>query len=441
MKNLFKFTVFLLLILFNFSCKNHPQTKKEKSLQNQLLSNFEGRKVFFENAQNAIDEYLKNLSLEEKVFQLFVINLDGNENFVPVEFEDDVDKSYSHKKPLIPGGYLFFSYNISKNPQKIIEFTDSIKNFAIENKITPPYLSIDQEGGSVNRLRGISGALPSQARITEKLSVEEAYELYSYQAKELKLLGFNLNFSPVTEILNLKNQDFLGDRSFGSKTQVVSYGRSAINAFQNQGIASVIKHFPGNTNVDPHSGLPEIDWSNDELKENLFPFKVLSSVPPAGILMSHARIPLLDAEPACLSEKWISSKLISDFNYKGIVFSDDIYMAALSKNGYSPEKASVMAINAGVNSIMISEKRFSKAAKVLILQAEKDENFKTKIENSVRKLIDFKIKAGILKFKTENEKLVLVAEKNSQSVQDRVSEFENEKVKNVNFYWQKFDPR
>lgn len=424
------FSILIIFLTFLcFSCKKNYDSKSEQSLKNQLLDNSKYLSEIKLKKQNSLNDFIKNLTLEEKISQLFVINIDGNKNFKPIE-------------KFVPGGYLFFSYNLDETPEKIIEFTDSIKKYASENKIIPPFLSIDQEGGFVNRLRGISGPLPSASRISECLSVEDSYKLYSMQAKQMKILGFDLNFAPVVEILTTKNEKFLNGRSFGSENQVISYGRAALNAFENNGIACVLKHFPGNTNVDPHSGLPEIDLEIEELQKSLISFKELISYSPTAVLMSHARTKSVDSKnPSCFSEEWIQKILISDFKFEGIVFSDDIFMGALSKNGFLPEKAVILAVEAGINCIMISEKRFENSLTVLKNQAEKDSRFLQKINNSVRKIINFKIKNGILDFETVNGELKLIPAKKTESVENRVEKFNKIKKENVDFYWKNFDPQ
>ena len=79
-------------------------------------------------------------------------------------------------------------------------------------------------------------------------------------------IGFHMNLAPVIEVCTPDNEDFLDGRSFGSFEQVLNYGRACVNAYENNQIATVVKHFPGNTNTDPHTGLPEIKLSEADLK-------------------------------------------------------------------------------------------------------------------------------------------------------------------------------
>ena len=113
--------------------------------------------------------------------------------------------------------------------------------------------------------------------------------------------------------------------------------------------------------------------------------------------MSHARTTAIDkGVPACLSKVWVTDILRNKYKYQGIIFSDDIFMGALADNGYPPSEAAVMAIDAGVDCIMISEKRFAKAGAVLYKKAKKDSEFAGKIDRAARKIIEYKVRTGLL---------------------------------------------
>ncbi|ERF60930.1 glycoside hydrolase, family 3, N-terminal domain protein [Treponema socranskii subsp. socranskii VPI DR56BR1116 = ATCC 35536] len=343
--------------------------------------------------REAVFSYVESLTIEEQVAQLFMENLVGDDVFTPVEWTDS-----SRSKALMPGGYIFFSYNIADTPEKIINFTDSIFSYCALHDCIPPYLALDQEGGDVCRLKAVSGKLPANGVVSEFFSISDAYRLYSLQALQMRLLGFTVNIAPVVEVRTESNEAFIGERSFGDADSVVAYGIAALNALQNNGVAAVIKHFPGNTNTDPHTGLPEIDISESEFNKTVrYPFFRLISLGSAGVLMSHARISLADSHtPACLSHVWIGDKLRGDLGFKGLVFSDDIFMAALAENGYPPERAALSAIEAGVDVIMISKKKFAREHALLVSRAKEDDAFAKRIEESARRVIDFKIERGIL---------------------------------------------
>jgi len=361
------------------------QTAREINNREFAVSINKELKNFSEARNAALDEFIKNMTTAEKVSQLFIINLEGKEKFTPVE-------------KMVPGGYLFFSYNLGETPEAVKSFTDNIRDYCTERNIIPPFLAVDEEGGYVQRLRKLAGKIPGQEETAATMSVSEACEMYSQHAEKMKAMGFHMNLSPVVEILSDYNKDFLDGRSFGNARNTTYYSIAEMNAYQNKGIACVLKHFPGNTNTDPHTGLPEITLSMEELEESLKPFSRLTELGPKAVLMSHARTAVIDSDvPACFSKTWVTEKLRKEMGFDGIIFSDDIFMGALSKNGYPPETACVKAIEAGIDCIMISEKRFLKPAMVLVEKAEEDPVFAARIDESCRRILKYKIESGILK--------------------------------------------
>lgn len=405
-----KFAQFSLLIMLSallISCTSRAeklQSKKEKiSRQNAkaLYNDYiypQGKK-----SDLALETYIKNLSLERRIAQLFIENLEGNKTFRSYEtFSDMTGKA--DDTPIVAGGYLFFSYNLSDTAEETASYIKSIRTYTEKNKQIQPFLAIDQEGGWVNRLKKLTGKLPSQEEVARNYDIAGAYDLYSLQAEKMSQLGFDMNLAPVIEVCTDDNRDFLDGRSFGDCRQTASYGIACVNAYENNGIATVIKHFPGNTNTDPHTGLPEITLPKEELEKLLLPFKEVCHHAPAGLLMSHARTSALDPDtPACLSKTWVSDVLRSQYGYQGIIFSDDIFMGALASNGFPPEKAAVLAIEAGVDCIMTSEKRFAKQAKLLYQKALEDSAFESRINQSLKRILDYKIKAGLFELPLEGE--------------------------------------
>lgn len=389
--------------------------------------------------EDAISKFINQFSLQELIPQLFIENINGNTNFAPVEKITEFAEA-DENKSIIPGGFLFFSYNLADSVEGTMAFTDSIKKYCIENNYIPPFLAIDQEGGFVNRLKSLCGPLPSEERVSTQLTESLAHDLYTLQANQMKLLGLNMNLAPVVEICNENNKDFLNQRSFGNKNQVTRYGKECIKAYEKNDISTVLKHFPGNTNTDPHSGLPEINLSESELMEMISPFEELIKEKPAGILMSHAKTSGIDGNtPSCLSSIWVTEILRNKFNYQGIIFSDDIFMAALAKNGYEPEKAVELAIDAGIDCIMISEKRIKSPCGIILTKCNENENFKNKVKTAIRHIIQYKINSGLLKM-TENEDStysVIIPEYESD-ISKRIEKFQIFKDENIALYQKYF---
>lgn len=392
----FRSILFFLIPLFFISCTD-KQTKKE-IINHQTQSNFNSYIIENQKIHQAkLTDYIKNMPLENKVAQLFIENLEGNTKFRTYEnMKAITDKDDDEERPLVAGGYLFFSYNIADSVQAQKDFNNSINDFCRQNKIIPPYLAVDQEGGWVSRLKKLNTKLPSNQDVAKNNSIAQSYEIYREQAQQMQSMGFHMNLAPVIEVCTPDNEDFLDGRSFGSFEQVLNYGRACVNAYENNQIATVVKHFPGNTNTDPHTGLPEIKLSEADLKESVRSFEEILKYNPSAILMSHARTSAIDpGVPACLSKVWVTDILRNTYKYQGIIFSDDIFMGALADNGYPPEKAALMAIDAGVDCIMISEKRFGKAARVIYKKAQENSEFAKKIDQALLRILEYKEKAGL----------------------------------------------
>ena len=387
--------IFLFLCIFITSCTD-KQTKKEMLFHSQSKAMHDYVAAVQAEKELSLKNYISEMSVEQKIAQLFIENLEGCTSFRSYETVGDMTGK-NDKTPLIAGGYIFFSYNIAPDRAQMKAYIQSIRQYCRDNNSIQPYLCVDQEGGWVNRLKKLNPPLACNQEVAQKNSIAQAYRLYREQAAAMKELGFDMNLAPVVEVCTQDNAEFLDGRSFGSARAVIDYGTACVNAYENNGIATVLKHFPGNTNTDPHTGLPEIKLSKDELMDSLAPFKRIIDRNPSAILMSHARTAAIDAaSPACLSSQWITQILRQDFGYTGLIFSDDIFMAALAQNGYPPEKASVQAVEAGIDCIMISEKRFARAGGMLYKKTLEDSEFAQKIDTAVYRILKYKIKAGLL---------------------------------------------
>lgn len=436
---LYVILTFSFLLTFLTSCNDSEKIISEKEKRTRLAA-MDGQKwikLIAEEKQEAFDSFVKNMSLEEKICQLFIENLEGDTSFKPVEKLKLISNNpeIDENAYIIPGGFLFFSFNVGKTPEQIIGFTDSIKQYCCDNSKIVPFLAIDQEGGYVNRLKKINGPLPSAETIGKKSDVADGSKIYGLQAQQMKVLGFDLNLAPLGEVCTKDNEQFLTERSFGDYKKVIDYGKVCIDAYESNGIGTVLKHFPGNTNTDPHTGLPEIKLSEKDLFESLEPFSELLKCNPSGVLMSHARTSAIDSKiPACLSYTWVTEILREKFGYDGIIFSDDIFMGALASNGYKPETAVVMAIEAGIDCIMISEKRILKPAKILYQKACEDEKFAEKITESVRRICKFKLENNLLQLIETVKGEYKIVPVYNLSDKSSITAFMNAKNENINLY-------
>lgn len=350
----------------------------------------------------AVRDFLASLPEPQRIAQIFLVNIEGNTSYTAVESVSAIS-GRAGDGPLVPGGCLLFGYNIAPDAEGVVAFTDSIAAYCDSHRLLRPYIAVDQEGGLVNRLRTMTSTLPSAGRVAEKLPPSGAYDLYALQARQLRSLGFDMNLAPVAEAAGGQNAEFLGTRSYGGIAATVAYSIAAVRAYQDNGVSSVLKHFPGNTNTDPHTGLPEIALPQESLlAEQIFPFACILGASPAAVLMSLARTQACDAAvPACLSSFWVRDMLRGTLACRALVLSDDIFMGALADNGFPPELAAVQALMAGVDVIMLSEKKFAPVARILLERAAHDEGFAARLAEAERSVIRYKIACGILALKEQ----------------------------------------
>ncbi|MDD6485529.1 MAG: glycoside hydrolase family 3 N-terminal domain-containing protein [Spirochaetales bacterium] len=400
-KFLFCFIFFSLALLV--SCGKSSETETDAQLQAEKTqaeleaaaraAEEEAARLEKLKVESALHSYLDNLTLDEKIAQLFAVGIDGN----------DVLHSYAKKEFAngAPGSFLLFDVNIAETAEQTLGFTNSVMEWFSSQNLVPPFFMIDNEGGGVYRFGGIGSKLLSPERMTACFSPEEAEQYYYLIGCQMKAMNIHLNLAPLVEVKNSSNEAFLGRRSYGSFENVEKYGAACIKGFDKAGVGTTLKHFPGNTDVDPHIGLPHLDASKEEV-ESLYiaPFKKLGPLGADAVLISHIVVDSLDeGVPSCFSAKIVGAELKESFWNEGLVISDDLYMGALSRNGYPPEVAVVKALKAGIDVLMISEKRFSKAAEAIKREAEADAQFTARIDDAVLSILRFKIKRGILELR------------------------------------------
>ena len=295
-------------------------------------------------------EKIRSLPLEQKIGQLFFIGLPGAE----------LDKTAKELLQKVqPGGICLFTRNIREATQtrKLI---DDIRDFvAIE-----PILSLDQEGGLVDRLRRLITPMPSASILK---TADNAKKLAEITAEVIRMLGFNTNFAPVIDIptqASLNSQNGLQSRCFGtSVADVVKLSEIYLKTLQDKGIIGCPKHFPGigSSVTDPHEELPIVNSTHqDLLKNDLVPYQKLLSK-THQIMIAHAAYPNLDLQeraangkllPSSLSFNIVTKLLRQEIGFTGLVVTDDLEMGAILKN-YGIGEASKMAIKAGVDMLLI----------------------------------------------------------------------------------------
>jgi beta-N-acetylhexosaminidase len=255
------------------------------------------------------------------------------------------------------GGIILFSRNV-RDPLQLARLCSELQKVSMEDSGFPLFLAIDQEGGRVARLKPPFSQFPGNEAIGNSPNPEESALHYaSITAKEMALVGLNMNLAPVMDVTQPNMDSHLLGRTFSHDPSVVAkLGEIVIETLQGRGVMAVAKHFPGlgSSNLDPHQDLPTVEAPLEEMDSiHLPPFAAAIAARVSAIMTSHAVYPVLEpGVPATLSKNTVSNLLRGQMNFKGLIISDDLEMGAIAKDKELPE-ASAEAFKAGVDILLI----------------------------------------------------------------------------------------
>ena len=248
------------------------------------------------------------------------------------------------------GGVILFSHNY-ENPTQLKELVNSIQAL---KKNYPFYVSVDHEGGRVFRFKHFIRP-PSMYDLARLGSMEIISRVAKIMAQELRSCGVNLNYSPVCDVWNNKENQVIGDRAFGHDGKTVApFVSTIIQEFRINGILSCAKHFPGHgcTVEDSHYQLPIVSKEMSQLKEDEFlPFTKAIESGVDFIMMAHIIIDGVDDNTPCSISQKAHQILREELKFEKIIVADDMQMKAIFDN-YGVEEAVVSAIRAGSNMVI-----------------------------------------------------------------------------------------
>jgi beta-N-acetylhexosaminidase len=251
------------------------------------------------------------------------------------------------------GGVILFARNVEA-PDQVAELSREAQTLAHE---LPLWVSVDQEGGRVARLKAPFTVWPPMATLgrcgDERLAERFARAL----AAELTAVGISLDYTPVLDILTNPKNPVIGDRALAERAEdVARLGRAIIMTLQGEGIAACGKHFPGHgdTAADSHHELPLVEHPRDRLDAVEFvPFRAAIEAGVAAIMTAHILVPAYDDErPATLSPEIVDGLLRKRLGFEGVIVTDDLGMQAVSGR-YGTSEAMVRAIAAGCDVVLL----------------------------------------------------------------------------------------
>ena len=300
-----------------------------------------------ELAAQEVEDLLASLTLEEKVGQLF---------FVRVPDTDAVsDVSTYHL-----GGYILFGRDTAdKTADALIQTIQSYQDAAAVDTGIPLLIGVDEEGGTVVRVSSNPHLRASKFPSPQKAYASGGMEAVLADTREkdllLSALGFNVNLSPVADV-STNPADFMYDRTFGQDAAATAdYVAQVVSQMAEDGMGSVLKHFPGyGNNADTHTGVAIDKRPYETFEESDFlPFEAGIAAGAPFVLVSHNVVECMDAAlPASLSPA-VHEVLRETLGFDGIVITDDLAMDAVKQ--YANGEAAVLAVLAGNDMLITSD--------------------------------------------------------------------------------------
>lgn len=255
------------------------------------------------------------------------------------------------------GGVVLFARNV-EGPEQLRHLVRVLHAAAPAD--APLLLSIDQEGGRVQRLRAPWTVWPPMRSVGDRDDVDATRAMACALARELAALGIGLDFAPVMDVATEPTNPVIGDRSFGeTPDRVARHGAAFVEALQAGGVAACAKHFPGHgdTTVDSHLALPVLPHDLERLRRvELPPFRAAIAAGVATVMTSHILFPALDpGRPVTFSPRALAL-LREELGFDGLVFSDDLEMKAVAGRWPTADLARD-ALAAGVDALLVCSQR------------------------------------------------------------------------------------
>src|SRR5215217_4108767 len=335
-------------------------------------------------------------TIEEMAGQMIVVGFDGD-----AASDATVEAMVAELAAGRLGGVMY----LKKNVTSLDTVREMNAAFRAASPELPPFITLDQEGGAVERLTEDVGftEIPRASVIAAENDPAGAEAIYEKMAKGIVEVGFTVNFGPVADLnTNSENQVIAKfGRAFGADAEtVIAYDRAFIAAHHAVGLATALKHFPGHgsSTADSHEGFVDITKTWDEAE--LEPYRVLIGEGVVDMVMVghlyHADYADSDGEtPSSLSSRWIDGVLRTDLGFDGVVISDDLEMGAI-RDRFTLEETVVEGVKAGMDILLFSNTGYQRPGlsrevlQILVDEAAADPEFAARIEESYQRIVSLK---------------------------------------------------
>lgn len=383
---------------------NNTEIKKFESSSEDgsgTAASEEEKEIEWEDALELAADYLKNMTVEEKVGQLFVVNLEqiDNRKGTYYEFHNCTKTMQKNIDKYHIGGVILFSRNIA-NRNQTLKMTSG---FANSGNI-PLFISVDEEGGTVSRIGSNekmgTTSFPTAEEIGKSEDDEYTYEMGKTIGTEIKELGFNVDFAPVADVKTSELNEEIGSRSFGNDPEkVADYVSAFVQGLKKVNIASAVKHFPGqgSSDGDTHRESVNIDSSIASLRKTDFvPFNAGIAAGADFVMVSHISVSKVTetSVPASMSPLIMQTILREELGFKKIIITDAFDMASITDN-YSSGDAAYTSFMAGADIILMPQ-NLDEAYNTILSKVEDGSIPAGKLNDSVLRILAVKIQRGIL---------------------------------------------
>ena len=310
------------------------------------------------------------MSADQKIGQLFVQEVYGATADTS-RAENLRQYGYATPREIVQnlhfGGVIYFAWTFSYDggPVGVANLSNELQRASIEGSgksEVPLQIATDQEMGVVTRFGPPATQFPGSMALGAGRSTDDAFTAAAITGKELRAVGININFAPVSDVNVNPLNPVIGVRSFSSDPKLVAEMVGAqVHGYQEQGnVSTSTKHFPGHgdTAVDSHYGLPIIDHTREEWEQiDAPPFKAAIAAGADMVMTAHLLIPVFDdsGDPATLSKPIMTGLLREELGYQGVVITDALTMQGV-RDKYGDDEVAVRALEAGVDQLLMAPK-------------------------------------------------------------------------------------
>jgi beta-N-acetylhexosaminidase len=345
--------------------------------------------------QQYINLILQHMTLDQKLGQMMIVQ------FVGPTYSLDISTMISQYHV---GAVLLFTAN--NNIADKAQLKGLIQQMQ-SNSAIPMVVAIDQEGGTVDRLKALDGPRPPVAEIGATNDTARAMAAGIQDAQDLASYGFNLNLAPVVDVTNVYNPQLDG-RTYGNNAALVTkMAQAYLQGLQQSGkVMGTLKHFPGlgDVGVDPHSGVPNLYRSKSGLEAiDWAPYRaIIQQGNIHAIMVTHEIVHAIDSSlPSSLSYKVVTGILRDDLGFQGVILTDSLTMEGITAY-YTEAQAAAVAVEAGSDLLMGASTPADVASMIVgIKQAmASGEISQQRIDDSVRRILMLKYQMGLLPIPT-----------------------------------------